>query len=1769
MMILAPYSREMFIVRGLEKILEEREIEKSYNSQLKACESSLESIRAEIQAGKIHQGENATSAALPLPRNEAGNVMSVEKYVTPFEFGCQSKTPRIMVSAMDCLQKLIAHGHLTGNEIDQRNKSRRLIDRLVETICNCFTGTQTDEGVQLQIIKALLTIMTSQHVEVYGKTVLISVKTCYDIYLASKNIVNQKTAKATLTQMLSVIFQRMENQAIEEAARHYNAPVINKGGQKTINKQSSSTNLSDQSETKQVEEGNPNSSENEVELKEETEEIAKVTLLNGEQEAFPDSVTNVEAEQIVTETVTMAEALVNELVETAIQKSLTANVKSDKVSNVGRIPSEENFSKQTEDDCSGLYFGHILQRDAYLVFRSLCKLSMKQVTEGYVDPRNWMRSEILAMELLLGVIQQAGNVFKSHPVFVTAIRQYLCVALSKNGTSHVPEVFQLSLEIFRSLLANFKMHLKAQIEVFFREIFLSILETTSSSFEHKWLVINALTRICADAQCVVDIYVNYDCDLAAANIYERLVNALSNIVQDQHSVSIGATPNQKKALRIKALECLVSILKRMVEWSRELYVNSHALSNLGAESKNKDVSEDSGKNTMVSNGSVNSLSSSASSPNAALQGKEDNPEQFEVLKHQKDIWEQGIDIFNRKPKKGITYLQENGLLGNRAEDIASFLLNDERPDKAVVGNFLGDPDKSNVQIMHAYVDLMDFNGKDIVAALRCFLEGFRLPGEAQKIDRLMEKFASRYFQCNQSGIFASADTAYVLAFSIIMLTTDLHSPPVKTKMTKAQYIKMNKGINDSKDLPEEFLSAIYDQIAGNEIKMRASANSKVTKSGMRTGTTSQKQKRLLWNVEMEVLSSTARQLMESVSHVQAPFTTAKHLEHVRPMFKLAWTPFLAAFMVGLQDCDDPEVATLCLDGIRCSVRIACIFHMELERDAYVQALARFTLLTANSPISKLKAKNIDTIKMLITVAHTDGNYLGKSWMDILKCISQLELAQLIGTGVRPQYITAYNNINNINNQLTNFGSPNSPSSFRLSDLAWMGMNSLEPGFKRSINETSSQSIVVDVDRIFTCSTRLGGDAIVEFVKALCQVSIDELNHPTHPRIFSLQKLVEISYYNMGRIRLQWSRIWEILGDHFDKVGCSPNEDIAVFSLDSLRQLAMKFIEKGELSNFRFQKDFLRPFEHIMKKNKSPAIRHMVVLCIAQMVNSQAKNIKSGWKNIFSVFHIAASDQDKAIVELAFQTTGKIIGQLYEQQFAVMIDSFQDAIKCLSEFACNSSFLDTSMEAIQLIRQCCKHVDEMPQLFREHNIEDMTVNKEDRVWVRGWFPILFELNCIITRCKLDVRSHGLIILFKVVKTYGRNFKSHWWQDLFQILFRILDNIKLPEQQTEKNEWMTTWLMVDVVTQYFDILGGLLLDDIYSQLKWCVQQDNEELARSGSNCLERLIISNGRKFTDEIWSKTCRCLMDIFNSTLPRQLITWQPGDYLDLEETTERRESGHISLRRFPSTHSINSLSSNSSRLSRPITSDQRIFSALQIQCVVQLELITTIENIVFFPATAKKEDAEALALSQGDSISLESSSLHYCSFNQDQGIYSHISSSHIFQLLDILKESHYFARDFNLNEEQRNLLWKAGFKGNVCPNILKQETLSIDCIFRILFQLYRDQSRQDTWPEVEITLTEIGKDALSHFLMLKSDAQKELWVSLMFRFLTRVHNLNDERFCTHISHWYPLLCNIMSSDLKPELQSVVRRIFLRIGPVFGINYSSNSESYLPNSSSPN
>ena len=59
-------------------------------------------------------------------------------------------------------------------------------------------------------------------------------------------------------------------------------------------------------------------------------------------------------------------------------------------------------------------------------------------------------------------------------------------------------------------------------------------------------------------------------------------------------------------------------------------------------------------------------------------------------------------------------------------------------------------------------------------AIRLYLESFRLPGEAQKINRIMESFGKHYHeQC--PDLFKNADAVYILGYSVILLNTDQHN----------------------------------------------------------------------------------------------------------------------------------------------------------------------------------------------------------------------------------------------------------------------------------------------------------------------------------------------------------------------------------------------------------------------------------------------------------------------------------------------------------------------------------------------------------------------------------------------------------------------------------------------------------------------------------------------------------------------------------------------------------------------------------------------------------------------------------------------------------------------------------------------------------------------------------------------------------------------------------------------------------------------------------
>lgn len=105
---------------------------------------------------------------------------------------------------------------------------------------------------------------------------------------------------------------------------------------------------------------------------------------------------------------------------------------------------------------------------------------------------------------------------------------------------------------------------------------------------------------------------------------------------------------------------------------------------------------------------------------------------------------------------------------------------------------------------------------------------------------------------------------------------------------------------------------------------------------------------------------------------------------------------------------------------------------------------------------------------------------------------------------------------------------------------------------------------------------------------------------------------------MNRIRLVWSSIWHVLSDFFVSIGCSENLSIAIFAMDSLRQLSMKFLEREELANYNFQNEFMKPFVIVMRKSSAVEIRELIIRCVSQMVLSKVNNVKSGWKSMFMV-----------------------------------------------------------------------------------------------------------------------------------------------------------------------------------------------------------------------------------------------------------------------------------------------------------------------------------------------------------------------------------------------------------------------------------------------------------------------------------------------------------------------------------------------------------------------
>lgn len=1521
---------------ALEKIIKNGSWRK-HSKLVNECKFVLERITSPEKSLTADGDSDDAEASVPGPLHSGPfhySLAESESILNPLIAAASSGVLKIADPALDCFQKLIVHGYVRGEADPSGGPESNLLAKLIESVCKCHD--LGDDGVELSVLKTLLSAVTSMSLRIHGDCLLQIVRTCYDIYLGSKNVVNQTTAKASLIQMLVIVFRRMEADSSTVPIQ----PIVVAELMEPIEKSDADSSMT------QFVQGFITKIMQDIDVV-----LNPATPGKGAMGAHDGAF----------ETTTVETTNPADLLDSTDKDMLDAKyweISMYKTALEGRKGELADIQGERDDELE-VQIGNKLRRDAFLVFRALCKLSMKTPPkEALADPQ-LMRGKIVALELLKILLENAGAIFRTSERFLGAIKQYLCLSLLKNSASTLMIVFQLSCSIFISLVSRFRAGLKAEIGVFFPMIVLRVLENVAQpNFQQKMIVLRFLEKLCVDSQILVDIFINYDCDVNSSNIFERMVNGLLKTAQGvPPGVATTLLPPQEVTMKLEAMRCLVAILKSMGDWmNKQLRIpDPHSTKKIEAVENSPEPGS-----LPVANGNGDEPAEGSDSHSEAS-GEVSDVSTIEQRRAYKLELQEGIALFNRKPKKGIEFLINANKVGNTPEEIAAFLKNASDLNKTLIGDYLGEREELSLKVMHAYVDSFDFQNMEFDEAIRTFLQGFRLPGEAQKIDRIMEKFAERYCKCNPKA-FTSADTAYVLAYSVIMLNTDAHNPMVKNKMSSDDFIRNNRGIDDGKDLPEDYMRSLYERISRNEIKMKEDDLAPQQKQSMNAN-------RILgldsilnivirkrgednhMETSDDLIRHMQEQFKEKARKSESVYYAATDVVILRFMIEVCWAPMLAAFSVPLDQSDDEIVIAQCLEGIRCAIHVTAVMSMKTHRDAFVTSLAKFTSL--HSP-ADIKQKNIDAIKAIVTIADEDGNYLQEAWEHILTCVSRFEHLHLLGEGAPPDatFFAIPQNDLEKSKQAKSTILPvlkkKGPGKIQYAaaavrrgsyDSAGIGGNASGVVTSEQMNNLVSNLNMLEqvgsseMNRIFTRSQKLNSEAIIDFVKALCKVSIEELRSASDPRVFSLTKIVEIAHYNMNRIRLVWSSIWHVLSDFFVTIGCSENLSIAIFAMDSLRQLSMKFLEREELANYNFQNEFMKPFVIVMRKSSAVEIRELIIRCVSQMVLSRVNNVKSGWKSMFMVFTTAAYDDHKNIVLLAFEIIEKIVRDYFPYITETETTTFTDCVNCLIAFT-NSRFnKEISLNAIAFLRFCAAKLAEgdlgsssrnrdkeapgkitpsSPQAGkdRKHDNGELT-DKDDHLYF--WFPLLAGLSELSFDPRPEIRKSALQVLFDTLRNHGHHFSLPLWERVFEsVLFPIFDYVRHAidpsggnmsgqldgdSGELDQDAWLyetctlALQLVVDLFVKFYDTVNPLLRK-VMMLLVSFIKRPHQSLAGIGIAAFVRLMSSAGDLFSDEKWLEVVLSLKEAANATLPDfSYIVNGDGMVRNLEESSSRQSNG--------------------------------------------------------------------------------------------------------------------------------------------------------------------------------------------------------------------------------------------------------------------------------------
>ena len=441
-------------------------------------------------------------------------------------------------------------------------------------------------------------------------------------------------------------------------------------------------------------------------------------------------------------------------------------------------------------------------------------------------------------------------------VEIGILKKDLCTYLLSWSTTSDLVILSLTMRIIFNLFQTIRNHLKVPLEVFLTSVHLRILEHSGNS-EEREVALESLLEFCREPALIKDLYLNYDCDVQCTNLYANICTTLANVTAPLsygtlEDVRNGSNINgltkrlngggnaiaQKAAaaasevpmniLNVLALESLLTIIESIARRCR-----NHNQQHGDGGVQSNDTNTDTETNTNVATTTSNKSSRFPYSSSASVDDNDDleiSEEDLQERKRKKAALSQVAVSFNKDSgsKDWIKMGIESKVLEETPESVALALYTAPGLDKNQLGTYLGKGPVEKYPFHHevrlAFVTHFDFSdcGR-FASALRTFLHKFRLPGEAQQIDRLMDAFSKEYYkQQGRKRVFKDADAVFVLAFSTIMLNTDLHNPNIKNKrkMTRQQFIRNNRGINKGEDLPEAMLAWLYTDIREHELQVQ-------------------------------------------------------------------------------------------------------------------------------------------------------------------------------------------------------------------------------------------------------------------------------------------------------------------------------------------------------------------------------------------------------------------------------------------------------------------------------------------------------------------------------------------------------------------------------------------------------------------------------------------------------------------------------------------------------------------------------------------------------------------------------------------------------------------------------------------------------------------------------------------------------------------------------------------------------------------------------------